>query len=183
MTAVAEAPPKPLNVFKLNQGCHVDTAPGWERPVDEKGKPIFFDKETGKPLLEKSHVYKFNEPGNNVVRSARDLSRDPGPPEKFTRLTGDGSVIDEMASHANQQLLELTSAQQERIKQLEAELELAKPAPEKVSTDPSIAGLSSRQLDELAADEEVDLSGATRKEDKVAAIQLSRQAKAAKKQG
>lgn len=172
MTATKEAP-KELMAFRLNQGCHEQTAEGWERPVDKDGKPVWFNPE-GQPLLPKSHMYRFNEEGNNIVRSSVDLAKKYGE-EKFSYLSGDGSVVD-LKGSANRELVRLVESQAARLKELEAQIEAQKPTPEKISLEPGVEGMTAKQLASYCQDNEIDAKGCKSREDYLAAIQLHKNA-------
>lgn len=170
MTATEE---KPLNVYRLNSGLHEDTKPGWRRPVGPDGKPQFFN-EHGMAIIEESHLYVARDPNNNIVRTHKDLIKSHGA-EKFTLLSGDPALIGEAQANANNELLRDNAALRAKIKELE---ERNNVAPERLSTDPGLTGLTVAQLKERAEDLGVDVSGCRTKDQLVSAIVAHEQASA-----
>lgn len=195
-SAIAEAPtqtpvstrtssptPKPVHVFRLNHGCYVAPMEGWDRPKDKDGNPLLREPETGNPILHPDHVYRYNEEGNNIIRSTIELDkRFPNDPSdnfgpKFTRVSGDPSLVDDRAAAANMALItdneKLKQSNDEKDAKIREMQEMLLKAG-CVSTTPGLEGMTLAQLDELAKTENIDLSGCRTKADKIAAIELAR---------
>lgn len=163
---------KDLHVFRLLQGCFEDTAPGWTHPVDADGKKIKQNPETGTPIVPKSHMYRWNEDGNNIVKSTEDLVKRYGR-AKFERLTGDSDVIDLKASVANQLLVDENERVNAQLKEALAEIaKLKSPETEKVNLLGGLTGMTLKQLQVYCQDNEIDTQGCRTKEDYLAAAQL-----------
>lgn len=167
-----------LGVFRLVSGVHIGVQEGWERPVHpETKKPLFNDPETGQVIMPPKHVYRFDEPGNNIVRERRDLVAMFGA-DKFQRISGDPSVVDPSTAdlnllRANEQLVQENEARMNRILELEAQLGLQN-AP---TTEPGLAGMTKAQLVTYAEENEIDLGDARTKDDILAVIQLAQPGK------
>ena len=159
-------------VFQLEQGCFEDTAEGWERPVGEDGRPIM-NHPDGQPLLTKSHMYRYNEPGNNVVRSKEDLVKKFG--EKFSYLSGNPNMID-AKSVANRQLVSENEELRRKVREQTEMLASLQPKPEKFSTVSGLEGMTAKQLAEYCSDNEIEAKGCKTKDDYLAAIQLHKNA-------
>lgn len=179
----AEDKAKTLKVFRLNYGVHEQTEEGWTRPTypeghEKAGQPMYND-ENGVPILPKSHLYKANEDGNNIIRSEIDLVKrlnngDVTNP-KFTYLSGDPSV-DDRTQIANTFLIQENDAKSKRIAELEALLAgktAEEAAAERVSNVAGKEGWSLKQLRDYCEEHEIEVSGCRTKEDFVSAIQLT----------
>lgn len=168
-----ELPNKPVHVFRLQAGCFSMNMEGWQRPVDKDGKPIYRD-EVGNPILHPEYMYRFN--GDNIIRTTVELDKLFG--EKFLRVSGDPSLVDDRAAVANlsliadnEKLLSEKSMMADKIRELES-LILGENRVSNVAND--LSGMTESQIDALAAAEEIDLSGCRTKAKKIAAIEAAR---------
>ncbi len=149
--------------YRLNHGCHVGPLAGWERPKGEDGKPMMYNTD-GQPILHPDHIYKWNEEGNNIIRTTDDLGKKGA---KFTLVHGDIKDINVIAGQANLDLINTNNALLSKIKELEAKLV---PVADVMSTVPGLEGLSFKQLQDLAKEYKLNVAGFS-KEKLVKALQ------------
>lgn len=181
-TATLEAPVKTsskpktdnkVGVFKLLTSVHITIQEGWQRPVHpETGKPLFNDPETGQVIVPPKHTYRANEPGNNIVRSEKDLVKIFGP-DKFQRISGDPGIED-VVSAANDELVrdnQYLKSQNETHAARIAELEALLGMENRPSTQAGLAGMTKDALVQFCEENEIDIGEARTKAEILAVAQ------------
>lgn len=172
MVTAVEAP-KPVHVFRLQQGCHVAPMEGWQRPKGEDGKPLMRD-EVGNPILHPEVVYSHNK--DNIIRTDKELDKIYGA-DKFLRVSGDPDLVDDRASMANLQLIQDAENLKSQLSEKDAKIKEMQEmllAAGRTSNAPGLEGMTVKQIEALADEEGVDLTGCSTKADKIAAIEMAR---------